>query len=73
MWHSAKPGDKTVVVNYNDHNGANYSGTVVLHRRRRDVHRNSSATVWQGHGENYGDPIVVYNLKLADSGLPATW
>jgi hypothetical protein len=64
VWHSAKIGDNTVVVNYNDHNGNNYSGT--------SFSTDGGATFTQilpppfasGHGTNYGDPIVVYNLKL---------
>ncbi len=61
---SPKAGDRTVIVNYNDHNGSNYSGT--------SYSTDGGATFTQilpppfasGHGENYGDPIVVFNSKL---------
>jgi hypothetical protein len=67
VWHSAKAGDNTVVVNYNDDypgNGTNYSGT--------SFSTDGGATFTQilpppfstGHGTNYGDPLMVYNLKL---------
>jgi hypothetical protein len=64
VFRSPKAGDNTVVVNYNDHNGSNYSGT--------SFSTDGGATFTQilpppfanGHGENVGDPIVVYNLKL---------
>lgn len=60
-----RAGSGTVVVNYNDHNGNNYSGT--------SFSTNSGATFTEilpppfssGHGTNYGDPIVVFNQKLA--------
>ena len=63
VWHSAKAGDNTVVVNYNDHNGNNYSGPSYSTGRRRHLYRDLPAPLGTGHGTNYGDPIVVYNLK----------
>ena len=64
VFHTTKPGDHTVVVNYNDHNGSNYSGT--------SYSKDDGATFTQilppplasGHGENFGDPIVIFNSKL---------
>jgi hypothetical protein len=60
----ASPVDQTIVVNYNDHNANQYSGT--------SYSTDGGATFTQilpppfgtGHGTNYGDPIVVYNAKL---------
>ena len=54
----------TVVVNYNDHNVGQYSGT--------SYSTDGGATFTQilpppfgtGHGTNFGDPIVVFNKKL---------
>jgi hypothetical protein len=54
----------TVVVNYNDHNAGQYSGT--------SYSTDGGATFTQiipppfatGHGQNFGDPIVVFNKKL---------
>ena len=68
VWHSAKAGDNTIVVNYIDDVGtkyySSYSGT--------SFSTDGGATFTEilpppfdtGHGTNYGDPIVVYNLKL---------
>ena len=64
VWHSAKVGDNTVVVNYNDHNGNNYSGTSYSTDGGATFTQILPAPFSSGHGENYGDPIVVYNLKL---------
>ncbi len=63
VWHSAKPGDQTVVVNYNDHNGNNYSGTSYSTDGGATFTEILPAPLGTGHGTNYGDPIVVYNLK----------
>ena len=54
----------TVVVNFNDHNNGQYSGT--------SYSTDGGATFTQilpppfgtGHGTNFGDPIVVFNKKL---------
>jgi hypothetical protein len=64
VYKSTRGGDNTIVVNYNDHNGNNYSGT---------SYSTDGGTTWtqiipapfaSGHGTNYGDPIVVFNSKL---------
>jgi hypothetical protein len=54
----------TIVVNFNDHNAGQYAGA--------SYSTNGGATFTQinpppftSHGTNYGDPIVVYNAKLA--------
>jgi hypothetical protein len=63
----ANPAATTIVVNYNDHNTnpvQNYSGT--------SFSTNSGAAFTEilpppfssGHGTNFGDPIVVFNVKL---------
>src|SRR5271167_557399 len=65
VWHSAKTGDKTVVVNYNDHNGSNYSGTSFSTDGRSTFTEILPPPFSTGHGTNYGDPLVVYNLKFA--------
>src|SRR5271165_1666883 len=65
VWHSAKAGDNTIVVNYNDHNGNNYSGVSYSSDGGTTFTEIIPAPFASGHGTNYGDPIVVYNLKLA--------
>jgi len=64
VFHSAKAGDNTVVVNYNDHNGSNYSGTSYSTDGGSTFTQILPPPFGTGHGTNYGDPIVVYNLKL---------
>ena len=58
-------GSHTVVVNYNDHNGANYSGTSYSTDGGATFTEILPPPFASGHGENFGDPIVVFNLKLA--------
>jgi len=65
VWHSAKAGDNTIVVNYNDHNGNNYSGVSYSTDGGATFTEILPPPFASGHGTNYGDPIVVYNLKLA--------
>ena len=57
----------TVVVNYNDSATAptNYSGTSVSTDGGATFTRLLPAPFALGHGTNFGDPIVVYNEKLA--------
>ena len=65
VYHSMKADDHTVVVNYNDHNANQYSGT--------SYSTDDGATFTQilpppfgtSHSTNYGDPIVIYNQKLS--------
>jgi len=54
----------TVVVNYNDHNGSNYSGTSYSTSCGTTFTQILPPPFASGHGTNYGDPIVVYNNKL---------
>jgi hypothetical protein len=61
---SAKAGDNTIVVNYNDHNGSNYSGTSVSTDGGATFTEILPPPLGTGHGENFGDPLVIYNLKL---------
>src|SRR5271165_260525 len=67
VFHSSKAGDNTIVVNYNDHNGNNYSGTSYSTDNGSTFTEISPPPFSSGHGTNYGDPIVVYNQKLARS------
>ena len=66
VFHSAKAGDSTVVVNYNDSNGqgTDYSGTSYSTDGGKTFTEIQPPPFGTGHGTNYGDPIVVYNLKL---------
>ena len=64
VWHSAKAGDNTVVVNYNDHNGSSYSGLSYSLDGGATFTQILPPPLASGHGTNYGDPIVVYNLKM---------
>src|ERR1700690_808772 len=64
VWHSAKSGDNTIVVNYNDHNGSGYAGISYSTDNGATFTEILPSPLNSGHGTNYGDPIVVYNLKL---------
>ena len=66
VWHSAKAGDNTIVVNYNDEtgNGANYSGVSYSTDGGATFTQITPSPFASGHSTNYGDPLVVYNLKL---------
>jgi len=65
-WHSAKTGDNTVVVTYNDSNGqgTDYSGLSYSLDNGTTFTEVLPPPLGTGHGTNYGDPIVLYNLKL---------
>ena len=67
-WHSAKTGDNTVVVTYNDSNGqgTDYSGLSYSLDNGTTFTEVLPPPLGTGHGTNYGDPIVVYNLKLQE-------
>jgi len=54
----------TVVVNYNDHNAGQYSGTSVSDDGGATFTQLSPPPFASGHGTNFGDPIVVFNKKL---------
>jgi hypothetical protein len=64
VWHSSKAGDHTIVVNYNDVDGSQYSGTSYSTDDGATFTQIVPAPFSTGHGLNYGDPIVVYNQKL---------
>ncbi|HEX8814126.1 MAG TPA: sialidase family protein [Terriglobales bacterium] len=69
---STKNSGKTIVVNYNDHN-INYGGSGLGTFGGLSYSTDSGATFTEiqpppfatGHGDNLGDPIVIYNAKLA--------
>jgi hypothetical protein len=54
-----------LVVNYNDHNANQYSGTSYSNDGGVTFHEISPPPFASGHGTNYGDPIVVFNDKLS--------
>ncbi len=54
----------TVVVNYNDHNASQYSGTSYSTDGGATFTEIAPPPFGSGHGTNYGDPIVVFNKKL---------
>lgn len=54
----------TVVVNYNDHNVGQYSGTSVSDDGGATFTQILPPPFASGHGTNFGDPIVVWNAKL---------
>jgi hypothetical protein len=64
VWASTKDSGKTIVVNYNDHNGNNYSGTSYSVDAGAHFKEILPPPFGNGHGENFGDPIVVFNSKL---------
>ncbi len=64
IWPSLAAGSTTVVANYNAEydTGTCYSGTA--YSTDGGTSFTESRPFCSGHGTNYGDPIVVYNLKL---------
>jgi hypothetical protein len=56
--------DSTIVVNYNDHNANQYSGTSYSTDGGVSFTQISPPPFGSGHSTNFGDPIVVYNAKL---------
>jgi hypothetical protein len=68
VWPDTAAGSQLVVVNYNDDtngNGSNYSGTSYSINGGSTFIEILPAPFSSGHGTNYGDPLVVYNQKLA--------
>ena len=64
VYKSTRAGDNTIVVNYNDHNGNNYSGVSYSTDGGATFTEIEPAPFASGHGTNYGDPIVVFNSRL---------
>src|SRR5262249_44653056 len=64
----ASPDGSTIVVNYNDSNTApdTYSGVSVSTDGGATFSRLRPAPFATGHGRNYGDPVVVYNVALGE-------
>ncbi len=62
----ATPDGSTIVVNYNDSDtaGGNYSGVSVSIDSGATFTRLLPSPFATGHGTNFGDPIVVYNVRL---------
>ncbi|MBZ5704282.1 MAG: hypothetical protein LAN63_02935 [Acidobacteriia bacterium] len=56
--------DPTIVVNYNDHNANQYSGTSYSTDGGAHFTEILPPPFAAGHGTNFGDPIVVFNAKL---------
>jgi hypothetical protein len=61
--------ESTLVVAYNDSRGdtespENYSGVSVSKNGGATFTRLGSSSPFTGHGNNYGDPIVIFNAKL---------
>jgi Neuraminidase (sialidase) len=63
---STKNKGKTIVVNYNANyaGAANYSGTSYSSNGGATFTEIQPAPFANGHGENFGDPLVVFNSKL---------
>jgi hypothetical protein len=64
VFRSTRSGDTTVVVNYNDHQNGQYSGTSYSTDNGVTFTEIEPPPLGTGHGTNYGDPIVVFNSKL---------
>ena len=65
MWyHGTRVGESTIVVNYNDHNGNNYSGVSCSTDEGNTFTQILPPPFATGHGTNYGDPILVFNSNL---------
>jgi len=63
-----------IVDNYNDNNGSSsYTGTSYSNDGGTTFTEISPAPFTNGHGENLGDPLVVYNTKLGEFFLRVTW
>lgn len=56
--------DPTIVVNYNDHNANQYSGTSYSTDGGAHFTEILPPPFASGHATNFGDPIVVFNAKL---------
>jgi len=67
IWRSSRAGDNTVVTSFNDHDSTqnNTYGGIAYSTNNgtswTEIEPNPIAT---GHGENFGDPNVVFNQKL---------
>jgi len=62
VWHSSRPGDNTLVVNFNDdYEGG--SGTSFSSDGGATFTQILPPPLASGHGTNYGSPILVYNQK----------
>ena len=55
VYKSTRVGEQTIVVNYNDHNGNNYSGTSYSLDGGQTFTQIIPAPFANGHGENFGD------------------
>jgi hypothetical protein len=64
IWRTSRTGDQTVVVNYNDHNGSSYGGTSYSTDNGSTFTQILPPPFASGHGQNFGDPIVVFNQKM---------
>ncbi|HUK43472.1 MAG TPA: hypothetical protein VLW48_03410 [Candidatus Bathyarchaeia archaeon] len=65
VWRSTRSGDLTVVVNYNDHQSGQYSGTSYSTDGGATFTEIEPPPLGSGpHATNYGDPIVVFNSRL---------
>ncbi len=64
VWASTRSGDHTIVVNYNDHNANQFSGTSFSTDGGSTFTQILPPPFASGHGSNVGDPIVVFNSKL---------
>ena len=62
VWSS--PDGQTIVVNYNDHQNSQYSGTSYSTDGGATFTEIEPPPFATGHSTNFGDPIVVYNQKL---------
>ncbi|HLI64528.1 MAG TPA: sialidase family protein, partial [Terriglobales bacterium] len=66
VWHSALPGDNTVVANFNAEYGTGSCYSGIAGSTDGGSTFTESQALCSGHGTNYGDPILVYNLKLRE-------
>ena len=64
VYGSTKDNGTTIVVNFNDHNAGQYSGTSYSIDGGTTFHQISPPPFGTAHGTNFGDPIVVFNSKL---------
>ena len=64
VYKSTRVGDQTIVVNYNDHNAGQYSGTSYSTDNGAHFTQIIPPPLASGHGTTCGDPIVVVNSKL---------
>jgi len=64
VWPSLRPGDTTVVTNFNANYGSSNCYSGIAYSTDGGNTFTEEESLCSGHGANFGDPIVVFNKKL---------